>query len=311
MVWASARQSGNCKHGDDATDSHLRQLPGWGIAFRLQRFIAPLTGEVVDHIPLHALSESGTAAHAQARAALAAADVLLAQVITSQSVGAIAKIETNAQRVLFPGLAAPFLWPYGGQPHPRNEARWPRQFGAYPGYLGDRFLIRLIGQGVDPRVAIERYLELDVAKDVGLDRLLEMSIDQKRKRDEITGCSFAPIIERDFRDIDLFVTRDHPSLALAKPWVVEVLRRIVSDQNLLVKVEHGLKDSPFPLDGTPIHPSVIRASCQRTRAFDTFLRAASPSPSGRSAICALNGTRRSPKALHSPARVSVSPLRTD
>ena len=81
-----------------------------------------------------------------------------------------------------------------------------------------------------------------------------MSIDQQRKRDEITGFSFAPIIERDFRDIDLFVTRDHPSLALAKPWVVEVLRRIVSDQNLLVKVEHGLKDSPFPLDRTPIHP---------------------------------------------------------
>ncbi len=100
--------------------------------FAYKRFIAPLTGEVVDHIPLHALSELGTAAHAQARAALAAADVLLAQVITSQSVAAIAKIETNAQRVLFPGLAAPFLWPYGGQPHPRNEARWPRQFERTP-----------------------------------------------------------------------------------------------------------------------------------------------------------------------------------
>ena len=144
-------------------------------------------------------------------------------------------------------------WPFGGQYHPKSTKLIRR----YDAQLGDSFLNRKVRQNADIDDAVNEYINLDVGKVVDLDRLLEMSLDQQRQRDEATSFSFAPFIAENFRSKYLFLTPDHPNLELARLWALEILKRVIPDRDL-GRVERCLTSNPFPTSAAPIHPLVIR-----------------------------------------------------
>ena len=145
------------------------------------------------------------------------------------------------------------LWPFAGQPHAKNH-----QFGLYAAELGDSFLNRMLKQNVTPEDAVARYLALDVNAMVNLDRLLEINLDQQRRRDELTDYRFADVISDRFRSEYLFLTPYHPNLWMARHWAAEVFRQIEVGEDAIAQLEQGLSRAPFPQVAAPIHPSVIR-----------------------------------------------------
>jgi hypothetical protein len=70
----------------------------------------------------------------------------------------------SAERHFVPLLAGGFLWPFAGQPHPRNESFWFMPSGPYDGEMGDSYLNRLIDKGASPPEAVAQYLTLDVGR---------------------------------------------------------------------------------------------------------------------------------------------------
>jgi tetratricopeptide (TPR) repeat protein len=213
-----------------------------------QRSVAPWSGAQAIYIDAYSpLTE-------ESRTWLGDADLVVGQIIATGSKAAIENLPTPAKRHLFPAVAAVFLWPFGCPPHPRNQSFWHLPPGPYAIQKGDGYLNRLINQGVDPGEAVRRYLELDVTKAVDLDRLFEVSMDQQRKRDELTGHAFADEIIDNFRTERLFITPDHPNLPFARRFISALLEGLEADGDALSRVARY--EQLFPIDELPIHPAV-------------------------------------------------------
>ena len=211
------------------------------------RFITPLTGGTAIWINL-----SETISQAD-HAAIAAADLIVAQVGDQHSVDAVAELPTRAKRHFVPLLGTTFLWPFSGHPHTKNLKNGP-----YPANLGDNFLNRMIKQGVSPDEATKRYLDLDVNAMVGLDRLMEVNIEQQRQRDELTDYRFADVIADKFRDEWLYFCPYHPRLWLSRLWVNDIWARLDVGAEAVETLRRELTWAPFPVGSLPIHPSVVR-----------------------------------------------------
>jgi tetratricopeptide (TPR) repeat protein len=214
------------------------------------RSVAPWNGDEAIYINAYSpLTE-------ESRTLLAETDLVVGQIIASGSKAAIENLPTPAKRHLFPAVAAVFLWPFGCAAHPQNQSFWHLPSGPYAMQKGDGHLNRLINQGVDPGEAVRRYLELDVTKAVDLDRLFEVSMDQQRKRDELTGYAFGDEIIHNFRTERLFVTPDHPNLPFARRFIARLLEGLGIDAHAVSRV--GRYDQLFPIDELPIHPAVVQ-----------------------------------------------------
>jgi len=214
------------------------------------RTVAPWTGDEAVYIDAYSpLSE-------ESKTLLAGTDLVVGQIIASGSKEAIDNLPTAAKRHLFPAVAAVFLWPFGCAAHPHNKAFWHLPTGPYAIQKGDGFLNRLINQGVDPDEAVQKYIEVDIRKSVDLDRLFEVSMDQQKKRDELTGYAFGDEIVNNFRDERLFITPDHPNLPFAKRFISMILDGLGASSEALGRVARCGR--LFPIDELPIHPAVAQ-----------------------------------------------------
>jgi tetratricopeptide (TPR) repeat protein len=188
--------------------------------------------------------------------AIEGADLVVAQIGSLQVRDAVAEIAGTARLHLFPTVAAQFLWPFGGQAHPRNRSSWRPPDGPYPAALGDAFLNRMIDREIDPDVAAQRYLDLDVNTVVDLDQMLEIGIAQQQERDQATGYSYAGMIAQTFREACLFVSSEQPSASFARSICFDVLSRVDAKATALARQQFAALT--FAADALPIHPSVIR-----------------------------------------------------
>jgi Flp pilus assembly protein TadD len=186
------------------------------------------------------------------------ADILVGQVAETKSNVDIDELSANIAKYRVPVITAGFLWPFGGQPHPKTAGLTHTSHRPYPAELGDSYLNRMISKGADVDESAKRYLDLDINKLVNLDRLLELNLEKQRGRDLATGFRSAAIIEQHFRDEHIFLTPYHPEIRVARYLIEETFRMMNLDAAVFDRVTNWLRISPFPLDANPIHPSVQR-----------------------------------------------------
>jgi len=193
--------------------------------------------------------------HSVDDALISRADVFVEQVFSGQPCIEPDKLKPHATHVRFPVMLAQFLWPFSGQPHVMNESHPFQPAGPYPDEMGDSFLNRLIGT-VPEDDAFERYVQLDIATHAGLDRLLDIHLEQQRLRDRIAGIDIAGFIDARFRTEALFSTRGHPGKRLLDHVARIVFTAIgVPDRQTELALASNAY-SPFAAQELPIHPNL-------------------------------------------------------
>ncbi|MBN8900903.1 MAG: tetratricopeptide repeat protein, partial [Rhodospirillales bacterium] len=217
-----------------------------------RRFVAPRTGDEVTYVASYEnLTDEG-------RRAVECADIVVQQLFGVAPLIDLDDVTTSAQRLLIPNVSASFLWPYAGQPHPKNAPRPFLAAGAYVGEAGDSYLNRLILKGVDPDAAVAEYVGLDIASKANLDRLFELVMDRQRSRDDASGYRVAEVIERHFRDEPIFLTPHHPNLRVTMVVATELFRQLGASQDDIDLMRACVHVTPFPKEELPVHPGVAR-----------------------------------------------------
>ena len=217
-----------------------------------ENFVSPWTGDTATFVDAYEF------APARATEILHGADVVVGQVAEFRSNIDIDTVPASVRKLKIPVVSGGFLWPFGGQPHPRTISLPYMPLGPYSAEIGDSYLNRLINKGMDPEEAFERYLNLDIHKTVNLDRLLELNLEKQRNRDTLTDFRVGDIIEKYFRDERLFLTPYHPNLRVARYLIKETFRKLGVEQAAIDRMESCLTTPPFPRLENPIHPSVQR-----------------------------------------------------
>jgi tetratricopeptide (TPR) repeat protein len=217
-------------------------------------FVSPWTGETATFVDAYAFTPD------KVGGLLEGADILVGQVAEFKSHIDIDDVPAHVVKYRIPVVSAGFLWPFGGQPHPKTVSLPYMPLGPYSAEFGDSYLNRMINKnkGVDFDEILEKYLKLDVNKLVNLDRLLELNLEKQRNRDRLTGFNVADIIEEYFRDEHIFLTPYHPNLRVARYLIQQTFRVMGVEQRAIDRVQKWLTITPFPKTGNPIHPSVQR-----------------------------------------------------
>lgn len=190
--------------------------------------------------------------------ALETADIIVEQLQDFRPKGDIAGITVKAERIAVPVVHGGFLWPFAGQPHPKNPSRPFRQAGPYGSEMSDAYLNRLIKANTPPDEAVRKYTDLDVNATVSLDRLLEISLEKQRSRDTASGFSIAPVIEQYFRREQIFLTPYHPNARVAVALAEQFFAKLGVDPADTRRMQRCLRVTPFPKDELPVHPAVAR-----------------------------------------------------
>ncbi len=216
------------------------------------RFVAGRTNETLIHVPTYEdLTESD-------RLAIEQADLVVEQLFDMKPQADIAGIASGTPRLFIPMVTAAFLWPFAGQPHPKN-ADYPFLVGGpYGGEASDSYLNRLILAGTDPDEAVTAYIDLDVRKRTNLDRLYELIIDRQRARDEAAGYQIADVIEQHFRTEQIFLSPYHPNVRVAVSLATQFFQQMGASRQDIERMRTCTRVTPFPKGELPIHPGVAR-----------------------------------------------------
>jgi tetratricopeptide (TPR) repeat protein len=189
---------------------------------------------------------------------LAQADCVIWQIADGASKVDRSLVPRTTEVIDVPLISAVFLWPFAGRPHPRNQRLPHSPNGPFDPELGDVFLNGLIRDGVRPEEAVKRYLELDLSRRTNLDRLFELWREAQRRRDRASGFEMVDLIERRFRDEQVFLTPHHPGLPVFTALARQVLRRIGFANETVDRALATLRMSPFAPTCLPVHPAVAR-----------------------------------------------------
>ena len=217
-----------------------------------ERFSEGKGEEQIAYLPSYEdLTDDGTAA-------IAEADVIIEQRLDIPPQVDTGGIASNAERHFVPLVAGGFLWPFAGEPHPRNEKTWFLPNGPYDAEMGDNYLNRLIDKGVPPAEAVDQYLALDVNRIRNLDRLFELVMDRQRSRDTACGFQLADLIEERFRNEPMFRTPHHPNLRLTLALAAQFFQRMGMGATAINHLHERVRVTPFPVSQLPIHPAVAR-----------------------------------------------------
>ena len=194
---------------------------------------------------------------AESNRALAEADIVIAQLFTGPMGAELDRPRAGAKVIRFPDVRGSFLWPYGNEPRPDNPVTPFMTSGPYDPEVGDRFLNRMIRDGVAPEEALDRYLAHDVVRETNLSRLFEIMVDQQRVRDAATGMTTADFILERLQCERLFRTQGH----LEKTLFDHLARQVYARMDIaLDEIDAALARElhhPFtPFHDAPIHPAV-------------------------------------------------------
>jgi tetratricopeptide (TPR) repeat protein len=221
-----------------------------GLANLYRKFVAADREDIVHYFPSYQQSTDDQ------RRIIAGAQIVLQQ--TLDFAPQIGEFQTEAKIYLIPHLAGSFIWPCGGQAHPRNMAPvFGDPAGPYNAELGDSFLNKMIAENVDPDEALDRYLNTNLAATRRVERMRELVLEQQRARDLMCGYNFADYIDSNFRNKKLFRTQNHPDDALGLVYVTSVFENIGVDVSILDQMRRAPRLDMFPRTEAPIHPSII------------------------------------------------------
>ncbi len=165
-------------------------------------------------------------------------------------------IPASAEVTLFPYVSGGFLWPYATEPHIHFVGSEMGRAGAF-GEMGDAFLNRMLRDGVDTEIAVERYLSLDIVKVTNLDRRLELALDRQRRRDEAAGIGIAPFLESHLRQTQLFFARGHLATPLARFTTDQVFKALGVSDDRRSRLYRPSFHEFFERNEQPIHPKIV------------------------------------------------------
>jgi hypothetical protein len=181
----------------------------------------------------------------------------------------LAQVPSRIQKIAFPLPHLHAFWPFHG-PDPRNSDsdRAPNRHGEQPCYpYGDSFVLDLIKQGLPPQEVISRYLALDVATAVDLDKIMSWTIAQAERNDRITEVKVADFIGSNFRSLPLFQSINHANNRLLLYMSNQILKLLGC-----TSVPEAMLDRTLELvePQSPVHPSIGRHfgaqwACAQTR----------------------------------------------
>ena len=217
------------------------------VAALYRRFVASRTGERVTYIPF-----------AQRGQDVARDEILQAAITVEQTGIGPTACGPDGVKLPIPFVAAPFLWPFAGEAHPRNTVSALQPTGPYPRELGDRFLNRLLAAGLAAEDALARYLDLDVVREADLDQLLATSLARQRERDDATGYCIAEVIAKRFRAEPLFLSPTHPGAPMLRVLAAQLFRRMGAEASDIERMQRTVTQVPFSATALPIHPAVAR-----------------------------------------------------
>jgi Flp pilus assembly protein TadD len=188
--------------------------------------------------------------------ALRHADVVVEQMFDSSTQIRASNVRPGAKWFRFPLVYGLFLWPYSTQAHVQNQSYPFLPSGPYPDEFGDRFLNRMIGR-VPFEEAINKYMDLDVPAHANLDRLYELNMASQRERDQLSGIDVATLIEQNFRNEPLFVSKGHPTKRLFDHIATTLFRNMGVPEDEIRLATGSYVRSTLQRDELPVHHGVI------------------------------------------------------
>jgi len=129
------------------------------------------------------------------------------------------------------------------------------EFGVY-GENGDAFLNRMLREGVSPTDAVDRYVDMDIARVGKLDRRFELTLELQTERDQIAEIDVHSFILARFRTEQLFLDRGHLGKTLSRFVAVEVFKKLNAPADRCARVAQPNLQSFFEPHEHPIHPKV-------------------------------------------------------
>jgi hypothetical protein len=172
-----------------------------------------------------------------------------------------ALLPTDCVTLRFPSIDLNLLWPFNcPNPYDRSDPDvFP--YGRFP--YGDRVIIKLLEEGLDPDVVLETYLTTSQRHLPDLDRLMELEAARLRARDTQCDVKMSAYVLENFRKKRLYWTPNHTTSDLLR----ELLERLVimtaqeRPQVAEFDVETTIKyrfspEGPLGVVSVPIHPSI-------------------------------------------------------
>jgi hypothetical protein len=188
-----------------------------------------------------------------AQSTLLLADIVVMEIDEDGDTVPARLLPSNAELIRVPNLYADFLWPFAGSAHPRNRGAFVLPGGPYPSEHGDRFLDRMVAEGVDEDEAIRRYLAIDMPVEGELDSRLSDRLAIMQRLDLASGFDLGGFVADHFRGQALFTTRQRLTLPMLKPLAAQLFGKLgVAGFDL-----SALRRLPFASGAQPLHPAVI------------------------------------------------------
>ncbi len=159
-------------------------------------------------------------------------------------------IPADCRVITFPILWMNILWPMEVN-DPRNKPT--EQYPAGPFPYGDRTILESLDAGDTPEKAARRWLEMNIGEKADLQRYYEINLAKAEQLDQRADIPFGKYVYDNFREKQLFVTRNHPS-----PPMLRYMRQTIYDA---LDVPAPESDLSWPSGGmgdihVPIHPTV-------------------------------------------------------
>lgn len=192
-------------------------------------------------------------------ARFAEADIVVKMVFDTPDERPLDFLRPDVRLIPVPNMRGDFLWPFGARKlHPRSDTFHPLVKSYYGGETGDAFLNRMIVRNVEPRTAVDKYLQVDFKRQHNIERVFELTLEMQRRRDAQTDIRVADFLESNFRKTKLFNTAGHPSDALLHQMYRQALAQIDSAIDIdRVLAGHSLGNPPWRMH--PVHPGLIDA----------------------------------------------------
>jgi tetratricopeptide (TPR) repeat protein len=122
--------------------------------------------------------------------------------------------------------------------------------------FSDRWLIRRIARGDDPRTILESYGDPGVVQEAGLDRMVELMALHQQKRDALCDMRLGDYIMANLASEQVFTHLHHPSLNVFALMLREVFARIGCSSAQIERALSHHRAAPFPPWEMPIHPRI-------------------------------------------------------
>jgi hypothetical protein len=170
-------------------------------------------------------------------------------------------LPTDCVTIKFPAIDFNVLWPFNcPNPYDRTDPDvFP--YGRFP--YGDRVVINLVDEGLDPDVVLETYLTTSQGHMPDLDRLMELEAARLRARDVHCDVKMSAYVLENFRKNRLFWTADHTTSEPLRELLERLAALAAQERPQLTEfdIESTIKyrfspEGPLGVVSVPVHPRI-------------------------------------------------------